>query len=71
MNFNLLDVEVLSGIFPNMNLKVTFNLNNKEYTTYATYNDGYVFLEKKLKLEISVSQALKDSIRKWIFEKNK
>ena len=71
MNFKLLDVEVLSETSPNMELKATFNLNNEECTIDATYKDGYVFLEKNLKLEIAVTQALKDSIRKWIFEKNK
>lgn len=71
MKFNLLDVEVLSETFTNKELKVTFNLNNNKYIIRATYKDGYVFLEKNLKFEISVSQALKDSIRKWIFEKNK
>lgn len=71
MKFNLLDVEVLSETLTNKELKATFNLNNEERTIHATYNDGYVFLEKNLKFETSVSQALKDSIRKWIFEKNK
>lgn len=70
MYFKLLNVEVLSGVFPNMKLKVTFNVNNENFIIYVEYKDGYIYTKENLKLESSVFKALKTSILNWNFEQN-
>lgn len=62
MYFKLLNVEVLSGVFPNMKLKVTFNVNNENFIIYVEYKDGSIYTKENLKLESSVFQALRTSI---------
>lgn len=69
MYFKLLNVEVLSGVFPNMKLKVTFNVNNENFIIYVEYKDGSIYTKENLKLESSVFQALRTSILNWNFEK--
>lgn len=71
MYFKLLNVEVLSGVFPNMKLKVTFNVNNENFIIYVEYKDGSIYTKENLKLESSVFRALRTSILNWNFEKNK
>ena len=70
MYFKLLNVEVLSGVFPNMKLKVPFNVNNENFIIYVEYKDGSIYTKENLKLESSVFQALRTSILNWNFEKN-